>query len=162
MGNLLATATAIGDDLDIIEFIPQNMPYGHNGHNGHNAQNGHISPVGLNEFLLDDFLHMQGLEHQDGVFNFPIPEPVFPQRDISIEQTALQRTEYTQQHKDQGKVSCSVCLDDYVMRESLQQCPQCSQLFHEHCILDNLMRSRDACPLCRYDLVANSNNNNQQ
>ena len=74
-----------------------------------------------------------------------------PIRELSIAETTLQRIEYTQQHIDQAKVKCSVCLEDFVLRDSLQQCPQCSQLFHEHCIL-GCLRSSCTCPLCRYDL----------
>ena len=77
-----------------------------------------------------------------------------PVRELSLEETTLQSTEYTQKHIDEAKVNCSVCLEDYVLKQKLQQCPQCSQLFHEHCMVSHL-KTRHSCPLCRYELERN-------
>ena len=64
----------------------------------------------------------------------------------------LDRVTFSQEHIDAGKVNCCVCLRDYVLERRLVQCPQCTQLFHAHCIRKNLKVS-DKCPLCRYDFV---------
>ena len=66
------------------------------------------------------------------------------------------RVKFTQQHIDEGKKDCSVCLKDYVLEQNLVQCPKCSQLFHEDCILRNL-RTISTCPQCRYELVVRRN-----
>ena len=83
----------------------------------------------------------------------PTSTPNEPRGATSLEETTLQRREYTQQHIDQNKVECCVCFDQFALRENLQQCPRCFQLFHTHCILENLMRARTTCPLCRNDLI---------
>ena len=72
-------------------------------------------------------------------------------RELGLEETTLKKSEYTQKDKDKGRLICSVCRDTFKLTECLQGCPQCGQLFHEECILDNL-KYRHVCPLCRFDL----------
>ena len=76
---------------------------------------------------------------------------------VNIQNIRIQRVKYTQQHIEEGKKNCSVCLEDYVLEQKLVQCPRCSQLFHEHCILANL-ESSHTCPLCRYEFVVRRQN----
>ena len=79
-----------------------------------------------------------------------VEETEAPVTALSIEETTLKSIEFKQEHIDQGRVDCSVCLDAFKLTVNLQQCPQCKQFFHEHCILQNL-QSWQTCPLCRYN-----------
>ena len=73
-----------------------------------------------------------------------------PEKERGIKVTIVN---FSQEHIDAGKVNCCVCLEDYVLEQSLVQCPQCTQLFHVHCIRRHL-KSRRTCPLCRYDFIS--------
>ncbi|KAJ8763095.1 hypothetical protein K2173_023300 [Erythroxylum novogranatense] len=49
------------------------------------------------------------------------------------------------------KVSCSVCLQDFQLRETVRSLPHCHRLFHLSGIDKWLLRPA-SCPLCRRDL----------
>ncbi|KAJ8549202.1 hypothetical protein K7X08_032909 [Anisodus acutangulus] len=49
------------------------------------------------------------------------------------------------------RVSCSVCLQDFQLEETVRCLPQCHHLFHLPCI-DTWLLRHGSCPLCRRDL----------
>nr|XP_016475551.1 PREDICTED: NEP1-interacting protein-like 1 [Nicotiana tabacum] len=49
------------------------------------------------------------------------------------------------------RVSCSVCLQDFQMSETVRCLPQCHHMFHLPCI-DTWLLRHGSCPLCRRDL----------
>ena len=80
-----------------------------------------------------------------------VTEDDLPVRELSLQDTTLKKTEYTQNDKSQGKEICIFCRDNFVVGDCLQRCPRCQKSFHEHCIKGNL-RVSHKCPLCRYNL----------
>ncbi|CAN8277720.1 unnamed protein product [Cochlearia groenlandica] len=48
----------------------------------------------------------------------------------------------------QEKISCSVCLQDFKVGESVRSLPQCNHMFHLPCI-DKWLHRHASCPLCR-------------
>ncbi|KAF3640454.1 NEP1-interacting protein 1 [Capsicum annuum] len=49
------------------------------------------------------------------------------------------------------RVSCSVCLQDFQLEETVRCLPQCHHMFHLLCI-DTWLLRHGSCPLCRRDL----------
>ncbi|CAL0314490.1 unnamed protein product [Lupinus luteus] len=49
------------------------------------------------------------------------------------------------------RVSCSVCLQDFQLGETVRSLPHCHHMFHLPCI-DNWLFRHASCPLCRRDL----------
>ncbi|CAI8588540.1 unnamed protein product [Vicia faba] len=49
------------------------------------------------------------------------------------------------------KVSCSVCLQDFQLGETVRSLPHCHHMFHLPCI-DMWLLRHGSCPLCRRDL----------
>ncbi|KAH0685332.1 hypothetical protein KY290_016608 [Solanum tuberosum] len=49
------------------------------------------------------------------------------------------------------RVSCSVCLQDFQLAETVRCLPQCHHMFHLPCI-DTWLLRHGSCPLCRRDL----------
>ncbi|KAF8405458.1 hypothetical protein HHK36_010364 [Tetracentron sinense] len=49
------------------------------------------------------------------------------------------------------RVSCSVCLQDFQLEETVRSLPHCHHMFHLPCIDEWLIR-HGSCPLCRRDL----------
>lgn len=47
--------------------------------------------------------------------------------------------------------SCTICLSDFEMGESASKLP-CGHFFHSDCVESWLTKSRNTCPLCRYEL----------
>ncbi|CAH8325398.1 unnamed protein product [Eruca vesicaria subsp. sativa] len=50
-----------------------------------------------------------------------------------------------------NKDSCSVCLQDFQVGETVRNLPHCHHMFHMPCI-DNWLLRHGSCPMCRHDL----------
>ena len=55
----------------------------------------------------------------------------------------------TQQQLDnESKKTCSVCMDDFQLDESVKKCTGCQNFFHNHC-MTTWLATKTNCPLCR-------------
>ena len=82
-------------------------------------------------------------------------------REPTIDETILSMVEVTQQHLDEEKESCSICLEEYTVGEACLMCPQCQGIQHTHCMLRSL-KSHNTCPLCRLHVIKNNVNLNMR
>ena len=54
-----------------------------------------------------------------------------------------------QQVDDDSKKTCSVCLEDFNLEESVKKCSGCQNFFHNNCLQGWLEADNQTCPLCR-------------
>ena len=103
--------------------------------------------------LLHEIVHQQ--ENDDDEFN-QIPFLDEDEEDLratpAASDTNLLTMQHTQEDIDKGKGHCTVCLEDFVAKVSLLECPGCHKCFHEQCILKSLRRG-NVCALCRCQLM---------
>ena len=62
---------------------------------------------------------------------------------------AMEDTTITQQHLDEKKDQCSVCMENYKLGEEVMKCPNCKNLIHDDCIR-GWLAGNETCPLCRH------------
>ncbi|KAL9441232.1 hypothetical protein AB3S75_019831 [Citrus x aurantiifolia] len=53
-----------------------------------------------------------------------------------------------------SNTDCAICLDDFIEGEICKSFPECSHIFHLHCI-DQWLKHRLNCPVCRNPLCRN-------
>ena len=53
-----------------------------------------------------------------------------------------------QQIDDKSKNSCSVCIDDFKLEETVKKCSGCQNYFHNMC-MTTWLADKQNCPLCR-------------
>ena len=59
-------------------------------------------------------------------------------------------TEFTNHHKKNMKIECSLCLETIQPKCKIYKCSKCDNKFHAHCWLKVLI-TNSICPLCRGD-----------
>lgn len=48
---------------------------------------------------------------------------------------------------------CVICLVDFALGDAIAEIPACHHVFHQHC-LSQWLEHRQACPMCRFDLLS--------
>lgn len=72
---------------------------------------------------------------------------------------ALPKVEITQEQVD-TKLQCSVCWEDFVLKETVYQLP-CQHVYHETCIR-RWLELHGTCPICRQNLSGNEQQSNNE
>ncbi|KAM0894561.1 hypothetical protein ACQ4PT_024394 [Festuca glaucescens] len=69
-------------------------------------------------------------------------------RDLINKIPAIRLSSAINSDQDTDRSCCSVCLQDFGLRQFVRTLPQCEHIFHVQCI-DNWLQRNASCPLCR-------------
>ncbi|GLT91957.1 hypothetical protein SLE2022_098180 [Rubroshorea leprosula] len=68
--------------------------------------------------------------------------------------TSVQNIKITEENildTSRNRISCSICLQDFLLGETTNCLPKCQHMFHQLCI-DRWLTEKRSCPLCRKNL----------
>jgi hypothetical protein len=77
-----------------------------------------------------------------------------PRMQLTLDQVEewLPPMEYQPDEEFGDDHACSICLDEFISRDSVRQLP-CKHIFHEDCVGKWLVERSSTCPLCKLDLL---------